>query len=198
MEHEQPTLIDKLLTTFRRMQSVQRDYYATLNDKTERLRLDMAKVEDKLIAELQEKKDVNGIVAFYNADKAHVMLRQEKLEDAIHAILRESNAKSIATQSGTTFLTTQTSVKVADWKVLLGHVIDTALRRIDSAQTGCEGGDVFDDISALTQALINDESFALLKHAASKDAVKAYIETEKKPVPGVDLSTRLQVSVRRK
>lgn len=38
----------------------------------------------------------------------------------------------------------------------------------------------------------------LLKHAASKDAVLAYMEETKQPVPGIDMSQRLQISVRRK
>lgn len=176
------------------------------NDSAKKITDQMAKVEEVLIDKLQADKDMNELVGFYNngrdeldaldnqykEEKAHLALRQEKLENAIFAVLKDTNVESMRTKNGTAFTSTQASVKIADWGVFLRTVVTEALTKayaIDPA---------FDSSRQLVDKVMEQESWALLKRAASKDAVKAYLEENKACVPGVDYTTRLQVSVRRK
>jgi hypothetical protein len=201
--------IEKLQDVYRRMCGALRDVEKQRSEKLEQIYGPMHYITTGLIDELQRHKDMQGLIAFYNDGrdeldeldaqykkrKAHVMLRQEKLEDAMFALLRECNVESMKTAAGTAFTSTQTSVKVADWRVFLGQVVESAVT--DALK-------VFgphltpEDSPNFVGRLMESESWALLKRAASKDAVKAYIEENKKPVPGVDFDQRLQVSVRRK
>lgn len=168
------------------------------NDSAKKITDQMAKVEEVLIDKLQADKDMNELVGFYNngrdeldaldnqykEEKAHLALRQEKLENAIFAVLKDTNVESMRTKNGTAFTSTQASVKIADWGVFLRTVVTEAL-----AAAGP---------TASLDKIMEQEAWALLKRAASKDAVKAYLEENKACVPGVDYTTRLQVSVRRK
>jgi flagellar basal body-associated protein FliL len=199
-EDEVP-VIEKMLNVYRTMVAALRDANKKRNEKVEPIYKQMETIETHLLAHLQHDKNMDGLVAFYNDGrdeldqldeqfkkmKANVMLRQEKIENAIFSILKETNSQSIKTEHGTAFTSTQASCKIADWGVFLREVVVNALASM--------GGPVSDDF---LDKLMEQESWSLIKRAASKDAVKAYIETENKVVPGVDFETRLQVSVRRK
>jgi hypothetical protein len=208
----QPSL-EQFLKVYNKMRDTLRQLDKAHNDNKAPILEQGEKIETAIINQLLNDEDMKSLVFFYNTgrdeldaideqfkkEKAHVMLRQEKLEDAIFAILRKTNSDSIKTEHGTAFTSTQSSVKVADWRVFLGQVIEDALTKaaVDaSAEIGVQYDP--DDFKVLLRHLQEQESWSLIKRAASKDAVKAYIEEHKKPVPGVDFDQRLQVSVRRK
>jgi hypothetical protein len=204
--------IEKLQDVYRRMCGALRDVEKQRSEKLEQIYGPMHYITTGLIDELQRHKDMQGLIAFYNDGrdeldeldaqykkrKSHVMLRQEALENAMFALLRECNVESMKTAAGTAFTSTQTSVKVADWRVFLGQVIESALD--DAVANMTIEGDPWQEgeRADFLKHFQDSEAWALLKRAASKDAVKAFIEENKKPVPGVDFDQRLQVSVRRK
>jgi hypothetical protein len=204
--------IETLREVYRKMCDHIRGWNRTFNEGTANTIEQMARIETQIISQLTDTKDMQGLIAFYNDGrdeldeldaqykkrKSHVMLRQEALENAMFALLRECNVESMKTAAGTAFTSTQTSVKVADWRVFLGQVIESALD--DAVANMTIEGDPWQEgeRADFLKHFQDSEAWALLKRAASKDAVKAFIEENKKPVPGVDFDQRLQVSVRRK
>lgn len=205
MEH--PTLIERLLAVYRNMRAAIAEWDKERNEKQTTVFEQMTLVEKNLLERLQAEKDMSGLVAFYTEGRdeleqleaqykkraAHVKLRQEKLEQAIFQLLKETKADSMKTPHGTAMQTTQTSVKVADWNVFFGELVKNAINNAFARANPVDAGD-----EAFIKAVMEDEAFSLLKHAASKEAVKAYVDEHKKPVPGIDFTQWKEVSVRRK